>query len=86
MYKRQVYLGDKVNADLTLIPEIKAESLHSEYEYSETSHLEHSGYDNPHFAQGLRSIESAETETQNLPTTSGVENPVFVEDEVMRTV
>jgi len=84
MFLHELYLGEKVNADLTLIPEVKSEHISSEYEY-ETAHLDHTGYENPNFAEGLRSLNAVEHNSPALPTTSGIESPNF-EEEPLRTV
>jgi len=68
MLVHEVYLGDKINADLTLIPEVRTEHMQDEYEYS--SPQGDTGYD-PGFAE--KYLETAADTPAELPTTSGVQ-------------
>lgn len=66
MFVHEIYLGDKIQADLTLIPEVRTEQMPDEYEYANVQGT--NGYD-PGFAE--KYLDTA-TDTALQPTTSGV--------------
>lgn len=66
MLVHEAYLGEKINADLTLIPEVRTEHVQEDYQYEQPTH-DTSPY-NADFGQDyLKSGGVSE-----LPTTSGV--------------